>query len=136
MLYVLHCGNHPELSYKGGQGPIVHLEVDLYDAAAWADAAGHPWAFSLSNAGAVYTSFCNRLDELDKVNWAAVVATDFRSPEVKEGKQAEFLVHGFLPWTLVTRVGVRSMAIRNQAMAALTNATHQPHVEIVPAWYY
>lgn len=26
MLYLLHMGNHPELSYRGGQGPIVHLE--------------------------------------------------------------------------------------------------------------
>jgi hypothetical protein len=29
MLYVIHCGNHPELTYRGGQGPIVHLVVRL-----------------------------------------------------------------------------------------------------------
>ena len=23
MLYVIHCANHPELTYRGGQGPIV-----------------------------------------------------------------------------------------------------------------
>ena len=27
MLYVIHCANHPELAYRGGQQPIVHLEV-------------------------------------------------------------------------------------------------------------
>ena len=29
MLYVIYQGNHQELSYRGGQGPIVHLEADL-----------------------------------------------------------------------------------------------------------
>jgi hypothetical protein len=29
MLYVIHCANHPDLTYRGGQGPIVHLEIDL-----------------------------------------------------------------------------------------------------------
>src|SRR5437764_965792 len=25
MLYVIHAGNHPELTYRGGQEPILHL---------------------------------------------------------------------------------------------------------------
>lgn len=31
MLYVIYCANHDELSYRGGQGPILHLEADLYE---------------------------------------------------------------------------------------------------------
>jgi hypothetical protein len=27
MLFVIHCVNHPELTYHDGQGPIVHLEA-------------------------------------------------------------------------------------------------------------
>ena len=27
MLFVLHCANHAELIYRGGQGPIVHLSA-------------------------------------------------------------------------------------------------------------
>jgi hypothetical protein len=54
MLYVIHCANSPEPTYKGGQGPIVHLEADLHKVIEWADAKGHSWAFSGSNAGAVY----------------------------------------------------------------------------------
>ena len=30
MLYVIHMANSPELDYRGGQGPIVHLEADLH----------------------------------------------------------------------------------------------------------
>jgi hypothetical protein len=29
MLYLIHQANHPELSYRGGQDPIVRLEADL-----------------------------------------------------------------------------------------------------------
>ena len=29
MLYILHMGNHPDLTYHGGQRPIVHLVADL-----------------------------------------------------------------------------------------------------------
>lgn len=36
MLYLICQANHPELEYRGGQGPIVHLEADLRRAVAWA----------------------------------------------------------------------------------------------------
>ena len=55
MLFVIYCANHPELTYRGGQEPIVHLETDLHAVVAWANANGARWAFSLSNAGARYT---------------------------------------------------------------------------------
>jgi len=29
MLYILYMGNDPDLSYRGGQGPILHLQADL-----------------------------------------------------------------------------------------------------------
>jgi hypothetical protein len=29
MLYLIYQANHPELTYRGGQGPIIHLEADL-----------------------------------------------------------------------------------------------------------
>ena len=112
MLFVIHRANHVELAYRGGQEPIIHLESDLHEVVEWADDNDRRWAFSLSNAGAVYAPFRRRLDELSEIDWNAVSATDFRSPAVKEGKQAEFLVHGDLPWTLVSRIGVRSSAVR------------------------
>lgn len=136
MLYVLHCSNHPELAYTGGQRPIVHLEADLHDVVAWASAARRPWAFSLSNAGARYAEFHNRRDTLDRIDWSRVAARDFRAPEIKETKQAEFLVQEWFPWTLVSRMGVISIDIRTQASAAIAEAQHRPRVDILPNWYY
>src|ERR1700678_346728 len=55
MLYLLHQGNHPELTYRGGQRPIVHLEADLRTTVDWADAHGRRVTFSSGNAGSRYT---------------------------------------------------------------------------------
>ncbi len=97
MLFLIYCGNHPELNYTGGQRPIVHVEADLAKVIEWADASNHPWAFSTSNAGAYYTRFFKKKEQLNKINWEAVEAQDFRDPTVKEAKQAEFLVFDSLP---------------------------------------
>jgi ssDNA thymidine ADP-ribosyltransferase, DarT len=136
MLYVIHCANHEELAYRGGQGSIVHLEADFHDVIGWADARRRQWAFSLSNAGAAYTKFRSRLDELNEVNWPAVAARNFRPAEVKEGKQAEFLVCDSFPWECVMRIGVHSREIARQVSNILPVARHRPPVEVRPDWYY
>lgn len=136
MLYVIHCANHPELVYRGGQRPIVHLEADLSRVVEWAEANGRRWAFSLSNAGAYYTRFRTGLDRLDEINWAAVAATDFRSADIKEGKQAEFLVERSFPWSLVERIGVHSSALVGQVSDAMLDASHRPRIEVTRHWYY
>src|SRR5690606_33086889 len=127
---------HSELSYRGGQEPILHLEADLREVVAWAEGGGRRWAFSLSNAGALYTEFRSRLDQLGEVNWAAVASTDFRAAEVKEGKQAEFLLREFFPWHLVRRIGVWSESIRAAVDRALSGTQYKPVVEIRRDWYY
>jgi hypothetical protein len=90
----------------------------------------------LSNAGAAYAQFRAQLDRLGDVNWPAVAARDFRSAEVKEGKQAEFLVFESLPWNLIRRIGVRSQLVAQQVAAALEGVAHRPPVEILTDWYY
>jgi len=136
MLYIIDRANHPDLGYRGGQEPIVHLELDLHAVAAWADANQRRWAFTLSNAGAAYAEFRSRLDELGDLNWTAIRSTDFTSAVVKEGKQAEFLVHGFVPWDLVVRIGVHSSKMAARVVAAISSTTHQPRVDVLPKWYY
>jgi hypothetical protein len=136
MLYLIYRANHPELAYRGGQGPILHLELDLHETIRWADEEGRRWAFTLSNAGAVYTEFRDRVGHLDEINWEAVAETDFRDAAVKEGKQAEFLVHESVPWSLVQRIGAHSAAVQRQAQRALPGAAHRPPVEVIRPWYY
>jgi hypothetical protein len=136
MLYVIHCANHPELAYRGGQQPIVHLEADLHKVVQWAEANERRWAFSLSNAGAFYTQFRTGLDRLDVINWNAVAATNFRAADVKEAKQAEFLVQNSFPWHLIEKVGVYSESIATRVSAAIQGAAHRPQIEMKRGWYY
>jgi hypothetical protein len=136
MLYVIHCANHPELAYRGGQQPIVHLECDLHRVVQWAAVNGRRWAFSLSNAGAFYTQFRAELAQLGEINWDAVSAADFRPADVKEAKQAEFLIQDSFPWHLVERIGVHSQAIAPRVSNAMQGAAHRPVIEIKRDWYY
>lgn len=136
MLYILHMANHPEVTYRDGQRPIVHLVADLRRVVAWAEPQRSQWAFSNRNAGTYYADFYSDLGELGQINWAAVTARDFRDAVVKEGKQAEFLLHEFFPWELVEAVGVLDEGVAAWVRDALQGASYQPSVQVQPAWYF
>ena len=134
MLFVISRANHESLAYRGGQGSIIHLEADLRSTVAWAEEQERRWAFTSSNAGSLYfDDFCD-LDRLDQIDWDAVAARYWS--ECRDEKQAEFLIEGRFPGTLVTRIGVRSQQVYQQTMNALAGAEHRPQVQIVPGWYY
>ena len=140
MLYILWQANHPGLTYRGGQGPIVHLEADLNATVAWADREARRWAFTLSNAGAHYFEDRCQLAQLPEINWDAVQANRWAglgvAASIKEGKQAEFLLERDFPWNLVERIGVYSPGVARQAADALSGGEHRPRVEIRRDWYY
>lgn len=140
MLYLIWQANHPNLTYRGGQQQIVHLEADLRATVNWAEANGLRWAFTLSNAGAYYFEDRCNLARLDEVNWDAVGAARWSGPgiagSVKDGKQAEFLVEREFPWELVERVGVLSNGIAQQVAEATQGVVRRPRVELRPEWYY
>lgn len=136
MLYILHQGNHPDINYHEGQVPIVHLQADLHATVNWAEENNIRWAFSDVNAGARYASFYDSLNNLDEVSWTAVEARDFRRAEIKEGKQAEFLVFEWFPWNLVERIGVMNENVRNEVRISLAAAEHKPPVTVESSWYY
>jgi ssDNA thymidine ADP-ribosyltransferase, DarT len=140
MLFLIHRDNHPDLTYHGGQEPIVHLEADLVRTIDWAEEHGKRWAFTLSNAGAYYFEDRCELGQLNEINWEAVSATKWSGRGVaaaaKEGKQAEFLIEDCFPWELVERIGVRSLAVVNRADQALAGNAHHPVIEVRADWYY
>ena len=134
MLYLIYQGNHAELTYRGGQGPIIHLEMDLHATIAWANQVGQRWAFTLSNAGSYFFEDRRDLANLHEVDWNAVQARDWQT--CKDGKQAEFLVEQYYPWDLVERIGVYSQPQYRAVVNALPGKGHRPRVEILRDWYY
>ncbi len=135
MLYLIHKANHPNLTFRGGQEPIVHLEADLHAAVEWAEENGRKWAFTLSNAGSRYFDDRCDLKDLDKINWEAVSASWWNGA-FEEGKQAEFLIEQSFPWHLVERIGVHSQGIVSTVSDAMQGAAHRPGIEIRRDWYY
>lgn len=136
MLYILHMGNRPGLTYFGGQDPIVHLEVDVKRTIEWAAEEEVRWAFTNGNAATAYTPFFSAEDDFEKVHWDAVAADDFRDSRVRESKEAEFLVKRFVPWELVERVGAHSEEVVEEAAMAIGTGNHRPSVEVCRGWYF
>jgi len=136
MLFLLHKGNHADLTYTGGQRPIVHLQADLHRVVEWARSQGSRWAFSDGNAGTRYTQFFNNLEQLDILDWNAIAATTWKDLMVRERKQAEFLVEQFFPWALVERIGVIDEEIAQTVANVLSAATHRPEIVVAGNWYY
>ena len=134
MLYMISRRNDPRLAYRDGQEPIVHLEADLRRAVAWAEQHGLRWAFTLSNAAALYCEDRCDLARLEEIDWNAVKARYWK--ECKEGKQAEFLTERQFPWEGFSRIGVRSAEVYEQVRRTLQAAEHKPLVAIKPDWYY
>jgi len=134
MLYLIYQGNHPELTFRGGQGPIIHLEADLQATVALATGAGQRWAFTLSNAGSYFFEDRCDLADLGEIDWNAVQARDWRN--CKDGKQAEFLVEQCFPWEFIERIGVYSEQQYRGVVNTLPANGHRPRVEIMRDWYY
>lgn len=134
MLYIICQANNPELDYRGGQGPIVHLQADLHASIAWASEQQRRWAFTLSNAGSYYFEDLNNLNQLGQLDWAAIHTNQWK--DCKEGKQAEFLMERSFPWHLIEAIGVYSVPIYQQVTNIVQAATHKPPVAIKTAWYY
>ncbi len=101
MLYMMHV-RRSELSDKGGQGPIIHLEADLHETVAWANAHNRRWAFTLSNAGSRYFEDRSNLASLHEIDWDAVQARMWN--QCKEAKQSEFLLEPRLSISYADRV--------------------------------
>ncbi|MGR2838879.1 DUF4433 domain-containing protein [Vibrio vulnificus] len=134
MLYVIHRADSDELAYKGGQGPIIHLQADLNATVQWAQQQGHRWAFTLSNAGSYYFEDRSDLAQLHELDWPAIYARQWQG--CKEGKQAEFLIEQNFPWHLVEEIIVQSPVIHQQVVNMLQMAAHRPPVTINSNWYY
>lgn len=139
MLYVIFRKDHPGITYHDGQENIIHLECDLNETIEFADAHSKRWAFTNQNASANYASFYKDRANLNNVPWNHVQNPNWgSSPEIKEGKQAEFLIEHSCPWFLIKRIGVYSPEIVECVHAIITQCAprYSPVIQAIPEWYY
>jgi hypothetical protein len=134
MLYVINEGRVE--GYDGGQEPLVHLvtKVQLIKD------EGLDFAFSDRHAVLKYANFYDEVTALDQVDYDLMRErywhdTD-QHPQRKERRQAEFLVHGFVPFGLIGAIGVINESIKEKTERYLEQTREAPPVIVKQNWYY
>lgn len=134
MLYSIHQGK--VVGYAGGQADIVYL-VSTVEAA---EAGNRAWCFTNGHAVEALTDFFTSTERLDTIDWEVIRARNWANTEDdldrKRRKQAEFLVHGSVPWHWFHRIGVVDQGRSQRVTEIIAEAAHQPDVTIEPGWYY
>ena len=134
MLYTIHMGNVP--AYRDGQANILHL-VGSAEAVSQANL---PFVFTDGHAVVQISLFYNDLKDINEVDWKVVNSWSWHDTPTDNDrlrrKQAEFLVKGFFPFSLVEEVGVYSAAIKDRVLPLLENMERIPAVNIQRKWYY
>lgn len=127
MLFAVSRGHR---DYAGGQENVVHLVSTVHRAVA----LGRPWAFTDRHAELAHALHYDDLAKLSEVPWHVMDKAYWM--DVKEERQAEFLVHEFFAWSAVAAIGAMTPAVVARAQAALAAASHKPSVELHRRWYY
>lgn len=130
MLYVVSQGHE---DYREGQRSIVHL-VSSIDSVL---ATGMPWFFTDRHADLGYANQYDVPEKLDQVDWSVMPARQWGGDtDLKEKRQAEFLVHDCCPWEAIEIIGVMDQEIAARVQATLAGVGHRPRVEVHRDWYY
>lgn len=132
MLYTINRGNVE--GYTAGQAPIIYL----CSSTEAVDAAGLKWVFTEGHAAMDYTDFFDDFKDLNKIDWPLMNSKFWFDrddyPDRCRCRQAEFLVHEFFPWGLVSKIGVLNNATAQPVTGILDGSG--PAVEVRKDWYY
>lgn len=132
MLYAISRGGVE--GYNDGQQPVIYL----LSSAESVDVAGLHWVFTEGHADMGFTDFFDDFKDLPKIDWDLMQARYWHDtnddPDRKRRRQAEFLVHTFFPWELVSYIGVYNHAIAETVRKLLKGDS--PAVGVELGWYY
>lgn len=132
MLYAISKGNVEGTA--AAQSKIVHLVSDTDSVINH----GCRWVFTDGHADMVHLSdFFDDIRHFDKIDWALMRATYWNDvpadPDRKRRRQAEFLVHEFFPWELVTEIGVINRTMEAEVREAVDCGAE---IKVRRDWYY
>lgn len=134
MLYAIKMKKVP--SCPDGQASIVHL-VSTAEAIR---AAGCSFVFTDGHAIMDMTQFYDDLSQLGQVNWNVMKSRYWFDtptyPDRARCRAAEFLVHEFVEWQLITEVVAIDASLAARATACLGTAGVKPPVRVDRSWYH
>ena len=141
MLYVINCRNNPDLPYSLGQDNILHLEFELSKILEWAENNKLKACYTTSNAGSFYFNDYSNFDKIiELLDWDAINAIHWAGPgvdrQVKENKQAEFLIESKVPVDLITTIGVYNLKNQTEVSKILTKYNISSNIMLKKDWYY
>ena len=134
MLYVIAQGNDPEV-IKTPQKEIIYLVSSLEKL----QENNCSFAFTDRHAKLAYTKFYNSLEDIDKLNWEIIRSADWgrqHGVERKEIKQAECLVHQFMPVEALIGIGCKDQEIADLINAELLKKQKNIPIKIKPDLYF
>lgn len=133
MLFVIHKGS--VAGYQGGQEEIVHL-VSATERIA---EASLPFAFTDGHAVIKLSRFFDDLTDLDQIDWPLMKDPFWRDTDEdrdrKRRRQAEFLVHRFVPLSCFLGIGVMTQAVAGR-VADILGPSSELVVKVRQSWYY
>jgi L-alanine-DL-glutamate epimerase-like enolase superfamily enzyme len=133
MLFVIHKG--AVAGYQGGQEEVVYL------VSATERIAGENLLFTFTDGHAVIrlSRFFDDLTDLDQIDWPLMRDPFWRDTDEdrdrKRRRQAEFLVHRFVPLRCFLGIGVMTQAVAGR-VAEILGPSSDLVVKVRQSWYY
>lgn len=136
MMYSIHSGNVP--GYSGGTDRLIYLTTTLERLVR----LGLDVVLTDRNAALAYAAFV-RADDGEPnetfIDWPLMMQKMWNntedSPDRKERRMAECLVHQSVPWSAFEHIAARSPDVAREVERALGGAS-RPSVAVRPAWYF
>ena len=103
---------------------------------------GTRFVFTDGHGIAAFTQWHDDLAQMDQLDWPLILnrewADTLEDNDRKRRKQAKFLIHQSLPWSMVRGIAVINDKMADRARNTLNQFpdTYSPPVRVVPQWYY
>jgi len=134
MLYAIYKGLVN--GYNDGQERIIYIVSSVEKI----EECGLKYVFTDGHAVMMLTDFYNNKTDLDKIDWE-IMNSRYWNDTAEDGdrkrrRQAEFLLHQFLPVTAILGIGVYDIAVKNEVEEELSKNGAPTPVKVFQDWYY
>jgi hypothetical protein len=139
MMYRIACDRRDSIPnrYAGGDKPLVYLVTSVGAVVA----AGSTWVATDGNAATATTEFTSDLTDMARmVDWPLMTAERWNNtpddPDRQRRRQAELLIYGELPLSVIRWVAVHSDERASQVGKLMQDHALEQRIIVRPAWYY
>ena len=133
MLYACYCGNS---DYDEGQEPIIYLVSSVQEL----QKKNINFLFTDGQGNKAGTKYYDKLSDLTEIDWDIIDSWSWgdRKEDLdrKRKKQAELIVHEFVPITAFTEIVVINESMKRKVQSILEKHNYSIPVEVRRNWYY